>query len=181
MASNSISEITSYFSTGFQRINRFDVSFTRQNGTDGEAQQSTHFWASQCQIPQQYIVWYPETFSPSGPTIHIPLKREYDDRFIIDFIVDSNWSVRKYFERWCDSMFSSVISGKSNTVNPRNTPANLSNIIIKALNDNGTEAATITVYEAYPKLILPSQFSDDIPNQYLTLSVDFNYRYYRTT
>jgi hypothetical protein len=182
MASNSISEITSYFSSGFQRINKFDVSFTRQGVTGGQAQQSTQFWASQCQIPQQYIVWYPETFSPSGPTIHIPLKREYDDRFIIDFIVDSNWSVRKYFELWCDSMFSSVISGKSNTVNPRNTPANLSNIIIKALKDGSTgPAATITVYDAYPKLILPSQFSNDTPNQYLTLSVDFNYRYYRTT
>jgi hypothetical protein len=181
MASNSISEITNFFSTGFQKVNRFEVTFTRQSGTSGEAQQATTFWASQCQIPQQYVVWYPETFSPSGPMIHIPIKREYDERFLIDFIVDSNWNVRKYFERWYDSMFSSVIDGKSNTVYPRNTSNNLSNIIIKPLKDNGEVAATITVYEAYPKLLLPSQFSNDIPNQYLTLSVDFNYRYYRTT
>lgn len=170
MASNRISEITSYFSGGFQRTNRFEVEFSRNNAS---------FWASQCQIPQQYIAWYPEGFSPSGPTIHVPLKREFDENFLIDFIVESNWGVRKYFETWYDAIFSSLTNGRSNSVDYRDS--NLSTITIKALNENGNTNATINIYEAYPKLLLPSQFSNDIPNQYLTLSVNFNYRYYRIT
>lgn len=170
MASNKITEITSYFSKGFQRTNKFEVEFSRNNAT---------FWASQCQIPQQYIAWYPEFFTPSGPTVHIPLKRDFDENFLIDFIVESDWAVRKYFETWYDDIFSSLTNGRSNTVDYRD--ANLSRITIKALNDNGNTNATITIYEAYPKLLLPSQFSNDIPNQYLTLSVNFNYRYYRIT
>jgi len=169
---NTITDITNYFSNGFQRNNRFEVSFSRGD---------VSFWASQCQIPQQYVTWYPETFSPSGPMIHIPIKREYDERFLIDFIVESDWAVRRYFETWYDGMFSSVVNGRSNTVAARNTSANLSNIIIKAVNLNGKTNATITIYEAYPKLLLPSQFSDDLNNQYLTLTVDFNYRYYKLT
>ena len=172
MASNKISEITSYFSKGFQRTNRFEVSFSRQEKT---------FWASQCQIPQQYVVYYPDTMAPSGPQIHIPVKREYDERFLIDFIVESDWAVRKYFENWYDSIFSSVTGNRSGTVSARSTPANLSDITVKALNENGSVNATFTLFEAYPKLLLPSQFSNDLPNQYLTLSVDFNYRYYRLT
>lgn len=170
MADNRISTITSYFTKGFQRTNRFEVAFTRQNKT---------FWATQCQIPQQYIVYYPDTMSPSGPTINIPVKREYDERFLIDFIVESDWAVRKYFESWYDSMFSSIVPGRSKTVDARNTISNLSDITVKALNENGDTNVTFTLYEAYPKLLLPSQFSNDTPNQYLTLSVDFNYRYYR--
>jgi hypothetical protein len=172
MKSNKISEITNYFSKGFQRVNKFEVSFSRQDAS---------FWAVQCQIPQQYVVWYPETFSPSGPNIHIPIKREYDDRFLIDFIVESDWGVRKYFEDWYDSIFSSVTEGRSNTISARNTPENLSTIKITAVGENENANANITIYEAYPKLLLPSQFSDDVPNQYLTLTVDFNYRYYRLT
>lgn len=172
MASNRISEITNYFTKGFQRNNRFEVSFSRQNKT---------FWASQCQVPQQFLIYYPDNMAPSGPIVYIPVKREYDERFLIDFIVESDWSVRKYFESWYDSMFTSVTAGRSNTVTPRNNSNILSDITIKALNENGETNATFTLFEAYPKLLLPSQFSNDLPNQYLTLSVDFNYRYYRLT
>jgi hypothetical protein len=170
VATNKISEITNYFSKGFQRTNRFEVVFSRGNKT---------FWASQSQVPQQYTVYYPDNMAPSGPLMYFPVKREYDERFIVDFIVESDWAVRKYFEEWYDSMFSSIDNGRSNTVSARNTGNILSDITIKALNENGNTNATFTLYEAFPKTLLPSQFSNDVPNQYLTLSVDFSYRYYR--
>jgi hypothetical protein len=167
---NSVDKIISYFAGGFQRVNRFQVTVGGQQ-----------FWAAQCQIPQQYIVWYPEYFSPSGPSLDIPIRREYDDRFLIDFIVEGDWKVRRYFEQWYDRMFTPITSTLSNTVQYKNTPANLKDIKVEAVNDKGEVKATFTLYEAYPQLILPSQFSDDIPNQYLTLTVDFGYRYYRFT
>ena len=177
MASNSITEITNYFSNGFQRSNKFEVTITKGGRVAGP------FWASQSQIPSQTLVYFPETFSPSGPPITIPIKREYDERFLIDFIVDQDWNVRTFFENWYNSMFSVISPGlggpKSNSVVARNTGGNLATIAIKALDYQGNVKKTFNLYEAYPKLLLPGQFSHDIPNQYLTLSVDFNYRYYR--
>lgn len=169
--SNKISEITTYFSKGFQRVNRFEVSFSRFSKT---------FWASECQIPEQAIVYFPETFSPSGPSLNVPLKRTYDDRFLISFIVEADWEVRKYFEQWYDAMFSSVMADRSSTVQYRDN--NLSTVSVRAISDNATSVnATFTLYEAFPRLILPSQFTNDVPNQYLSLTVDMGYRYYRLT
>lgn len=171
MPNNSISEITSYFSRGFQKVNRFEVTFSRGNAK---------FWASECQIPEQAVEWFQDTtMSPSGPTIQIPVKREYDKQFLISFIVETGWQVRKYFETWIDGMFSPLLAGKSKTMDYRNGSGNLSNITIKAIGEDSAVNATFILYEAFPKLILPSQFSNDVPNQYLSLMVDFNYRYYR--
>jgi hypothetical protein len=176
MATNKISEILNYFRGGFQRTNRFEVAITNNNITK-------NFWASSCQIPSQTVVFYPDNFSPSGPIINIPVKREYDERFLIDFIVEGDWTVRKYFEDWFNEMFTLLNTGfntiKSNSVYPRSS--SLGEISVKALDTNGNSKATFTLYEAYPKLLLPGQFTHDEPNKYLTLTVDFNYRYYKLT
>lgn len=169
---NDITAILSYFSKGYQRTNRFAVEIVSTSDIRS-------FWATSVQIPSQSIIYYPETFSPSGPSIFIPLKREYDERFLIDFIVESDWSVRNYFENWYNIMFDPgpiTDSRRSSKVNTREI--GLRNINIKAYNENGKINAKFTLYEAFPKLLLPSQFSQDTPNQYLTLTVDFNYRYY---
>ena len=52
---------------------------------------------------------------------------------------------------------------------------------IEALDQNDGVVKTITLYDAYPKQIIPTQFSNDTPNQYLTLIVDMMYRYYTIT
>ena len=52
---------------------------------------------------------------------------------------------------------------------------------IEALDQNDNVVKTITLYDAYPKQIIPTQFSNDTPNQYLTLIVDMMYRYYTIT
>lgn len=176
MASSKITEVLNYFKNGFQRTNRFEVIIDR-NGP-------VTFWASQCQIPSQTLVYYPDTsFSPSGPSIPIPVKRDYDERFLIDFIVEGDWSVRRYFETWMDAGFSTltpVLNGpKSNNITYRNNTNFLGEITVKAMSGKDTTNASFTLYEAYPKLLLPSQFSNDTPDQYLTLTVDFNYRYYK--
>lgn len=179
---NGIDSILNYFSNGFQKANRFEVKIA----------DNTVFWASSAQIPQQDITYYPENFSPSGPIIQVPLRRGYDDRFLIDFIVEKDWAVRNYFESWFNTIFSSTSgsANRSSKVKTRNTSGNLRKIEIIALNDatpinSGNETlsqnAKFTLYEAYPKLLLPSQFTNDAPNQYLSLTVDFNYRYYTFT
>lgn len=177
MASSRIQEVLNYFNNGgFQRTNRFEVNIKRGDST-------LTAWASQCQVPSQTIAFYPDnTFSPSGPPIPIPIKREYDERFLIDFIVEGNWSVRKYFENWFDGGFSNLNIGngvKSNSITPRNTENFLGQITITALDQKDTAKSSFILYEAYPKLLLPGQFSNNEFNQYLTLTVDFNYRYYK--
>jgi hypothetical protein len=170
---NSVDSIVNYFSEGFQRSNRFQVVINN----------SVDFWATSVQIPEQSVTYYPETFGPSSPLLHIPLKRGYDERLLVEFIVDKNWNVRKYFETWLDSMFSSIDSNKSSAVAPRNLVTRT--IQINALSDTPTAGgivptnAKFILYEAYPKLILPSEMSNDSPNQYLSMVVDFNYRYYK--
>jgi len=174
LRSNSVNSILDYFTNGFQKANRFEV---RIGGSSGPV-----FWASSAQIPSQDVTYYPENFSPSGPIIQIPLRRGYDDRFLVDFIVEKNWAVRSYFESWFDIMFSTNRSAQVKT----RASGYLRQVEIFALNDTSTSTsspvqmqnAKFTLYEAYPKLLLPSQFTSDAPNQYLSLTVDFNYRYY---
>lgn len=179
---NGIDSILNYFSNGFQKVNRFEVRIAS----------NTTFWASSAQIPQQDVTYYPENFSPSGPIIQVPLRRGYDDRFLVDFIVEKDWAVRNYFETWFNTMFSSTSGSatRSSKVKTRNTSGNLRTVEIIALNDaippnssdeKVSQNAKFTLYEAFPKLLLPSQFTNDMPNQYLSLTVDFNYRYYTFT
>ena len=180
--SNSINEIITYFSRGIQKSNRFNVSIFDATQT------VSNFWAVSTQIPEQSIFYYPETFGPSSPIINIPVKRVFDERFLIEFIVDADWNVREYFETWFDNMFSPLSqelgSNKSSRVRTRDFGNNLRKIEIMALNDSSIPNLTnfngkFTLYEAYPKLILPSEMSNDNMNQYLTMTVDFNYRYYK--
>jgi hypothetical protein len=193
-----ITDILSYFSqNGFQRTNRYTVSITRPGYTilgktkqdDKEVAPITDtFWATSVQIPSQTVAWFPESFGPSSPTLQIPLKREFDDRFLIDFIVDENWKVRKYFEDWINLIFypqkgfsgEGLITKTSRIIPKLNNKEMLKQIDISALNVNGEEKYKFTLHEVFPKLLLPSQFANDQPNQYLTLTVDFNYRYYTT-
>ena len=177
MATSKISEVLNYFSRGFQRTNRFEVEIQRGN------ESAKTFWATSCQVPSQTVVFYPDSFSPSGPPINIPIKKEYDERFLIDFIVERNWAVRKYFEDWMDNFFTTLNVGlnttKANSIFPRNNTANLGTVTVKAMSETDEVNTTFVLYEAYPKLLLPSTFSNDEPGNYLTLSVDFNYRYYK--
>lgn len=194
-----ISNILSHFSqNGFQRTNRFTVSITRPayvipgaTPNDEEtkiASVTDTFWATSAQVPSQTIAWYPEPYGPSSPTLQVPLKREFDDRYLIDFIVDQDWKVRKYFEDWMNLIFYPQTgfsgegkSSKSSRVIPKlDNNEMLKQIDITALDVNGAEKYKFKLYEAFPKLLLPSQFANDLSNQYLSLTVDFTYRYYTT-
>jgi len=137
-------------------------------------------FATTVQIPQQVITYFPDTMSPSGAEIDIPLKRGFDERFIIDFIVDSKWQARRFFEAWMNIMFINDTTSSFKNSIIVNYQNNISSTVdIYALDQNGNTNRRITLYQAWPSTILPTQMMNDAPNDYLTLSVDMNYRYYR--
>jgi len=176
-----VTSLIGYFQavSGFQRSNRFKVNIDmtplRSLGITPQP-----LFANNIQIPSQTINYYRDTMSPSGSYIDIPVKREYDERFLIEFIVDSNWNTRKFFDDWINSMFKDEGEFRNSAfVVPWNKIK--TKIQIYALDLNGNTNRQITLYDAWPSTILPTQMMNDAPNDYLTLVVDMNYRYYETS
>jgi len=176
---SSINSVVNFFETtsGFQRSNRFSVDITLPSSVSG----TYRFFANAVQVPGQALIAYPDTMSPSGANIAVPLKRTYDERFIIEFIVDSNWEVRDMMESWINKMFVSNSTDGLNSSVVQYHDSSVGQIVIRALDQNSFNNRTITLYDAYPTTILPTQMMNETPNQYLTLTVDMNYRYYKIT
>jgi hypothetical protein len=94
--------------------------------------------------------------------------------------VDSKWQARRFFEAWMNIMFINDTTSSFKNSIIVNYQNNISSTVdIYALDQNGNTNRRITLYQAWPSTILPTQMMNDAPNDYLTLSVDMNYRYYR--
>ena len=180
-----ITTLITAFSTasGFQKSNRFRINIIPPTVIPGGTQitpTSFTVFASNIQTPSQSIIFYEDTMSPSGPPISIPLRRNYDDRYIIEFIIDKKWNIRSFFDSWINALFLNTGPNKNSTRVQYFTDI-VGTLEIEALDQNDGVVKTITLYDAYPKQIIPTQFSNDTPNQYLTLIVDMMYRYYTIT
>ena len=173
-----VNTLINFFQTlsGFQKVNRFKVNIIPPKDAKLDA---TVLFATSVQIPQQLVTYYPDSVAPSGPLVDIPIRRGYDERFIMDFIVDKNWKTREFFDKWMDYMFVSK-KGKTNSLYVKYYTDITGTVEIYGLDDNSNTNKKITLYDAYPTTIIPGQLSNDLPNDYLTLSVDMNYRYYKT-
>lgn len=164
--------------SGFQKTNRFRITITPP--ANFNIPTDIAIFATTIQTPTQALVFYEDTMSPSGPPISIPLRRNYDDRYIVEFIVDKNWNIRNFFESWMDSIF---LNSPRNTISKNSTKVEywtkiVGKLRIEALDDNDEINQTVILHDVWPKTIIPTQFSNDTPNQYLTLMVDLSYRYY---
>jgi len=178
-----VNSVISFFKkvSGFQISNRFKISIDppQQLGLVPPP-----LFATMVQVPGQVVNYFSDNLSPSANTIDIPVKREYDNRFIIDFIIDKNWNCRQFFESWLDLIF---VDGNSNFL--QNKGSKLLNywdnivgrLNIYALDQNSNINKTIILYGAWPATIQPTQFMNDSANNYLTMTVDINYRYYTIT
>lgn len=179
---NSINELLGIFDAlgEPQRANRFEVLI---NGPGSLGIPTTGFFATAIQIPAHVVEYYEDSMAPSGSYIDVPIKRQYDQVFKIDFIVDSTWQVRTFFENWIDLIFPDYGNGVGGVFkNSRfvNYWDNITgNVVINCLNLNGQTSKTITLTGAYPGTIIPGQFSNDLVNTHTILQVDMNYRNYR--
>ena len=179
------SDVTSLISifqglSGFQRSNRFIVDIIPPTKLSQLWGTVPRLFASYVQIPSQVINYYQDSMAPSGAYIDIPVKRDFDDRFIIDFIVDSNWECRRFFDDWMEFMFQknpSVLGSKNSWIINWWSEI-VGTVFIYALDTNGAINRKIKLVDAWPSTILPTQMMNDTPNDYLTLSIDMNYRYY---
>ena len=192
-SSSSPQGIINHFSkmAGFQRSNRFSVTVTPPANI-GLNNNDILCAARTVQVPSQALVFYKDTMAPSGPEIDIPLRRNYDDRFIIEFVVDGKWDIHKFFDDWINAIFNNSTGSNSQSVDNGGGGGHNSftvkywsqirgTIVIKPLNENHQANKTITLYDAWPRTILPGQMSNGTPNDILTVMVDMQYRYYNMT
>lgn len=170
---------------GVQRPNRYVVQF-ENCPVDGIGNYT--FFATMVQIPQRTINYFADSVGPFSPYWDVPLKLEFDDHYIVNFLVDRDWVVRGIMEAWMDQLNggrdeqSGYIYGNSSfNSNIQSTIGSqtYSKIIIKGVGTTDNKSkGTLTLHQAWPKLILPSQFDTSMMDQPLIMSVDFSYRYY---
>jgi hypothetical protein len=178
MADNSIDKLIDTFDNmgGAQRANRYEVIINPPTALGINI--NTPFIASSVQVPTHITEYYQDTMAPSGSYLDIPIKRQFDQMFKIDFIVDYNWNIRQFFENWVDLIFNRQTGETRNSVMVNYYDNIVGTIIINALDQNGDISKTITLYDAWPGTIMPAMMSNDIQNNYLTLQIDMNYRNY---
>lgn len=170
-----ISSLIDYLSKSSpQRMNRYQVDFTLASGKVNGPQT---FFATMVQIPSRSIQFYPDSVGPYTPTWKVPLKQEFDDKFIIEFLVDENFQIRKFIEDWMDNLAVNVNGKKPGNFLFNTGVETTATMVITPLDSNGNITTTpMTLYNAWPKLILPSEFNMD-SGDLLRMQVDFNYRY----
>jgi hypothetical protein len=173
---SSVQDIVSYFaSKGIQKSNKFSITITPPSALSALTAYTGEVFATSIQTPSRSILYYPDTMNPSGPIIQVPLRRLYDDRFIIEFMVDQQWNIASFFQKWMNLITSDTSSKLAPIV--RYYDDITGKIVITALDPENKVGRTITLYGAWPKTIIPNTMSNDMVNQYLTLMVDMNYRY----
>ena len=179
-----VNTLISFFqrSSGFQHANRYKIEI---NPPRTIAVNVPSLYATLVQIPGQSIRYFSDVMAPSENDIAIPLKRDYDNRFIIDFIVDKNWNCRGFFEQWINSIFANRFRNtiRDGSIFSRSSLVEyydniIGNMIIRPLDTQDNTNRTITMHGVWPGSILPTQMMNDNPNTYLTLTVDMVYRYY---
>lgn len=174
---STIDELLKHFTAmnGFQQPNRFRIEI---NTPTGLAQYSDiPIFATSIQTPTQGLIFFEDTVSPSGPAINIPVKRSYDERFLIEFIVDKDWKIRTLIDQWLSFIFLDTSNG-NNSTRVKYWADIVGEIVIYALDINDNVNKTITLHDAWPRQIIPGQFSTAATNTYSVLMVDFEYRYY---
>lgn len=190
---------------GPQRANRYRVEFVVPDAVQNPYSDvgTDSIIATMVQLPQRSINYFSDSVGAFSPYWDVPLKVEFDDHFIINFLVDQKWKIRKFIDSWMavvsgsieDNLFFTGTGARLQTIgsyqgsNPQsigiNAAANQAtriDLIPEIADPTDPSSASnikISLYQVWPKLILPSQFDTNANNIPMTMSVDFSYRYYR--
>jgi len=161
ITSNTISALADYLGKNPpQRVNRYSIDFSPVEG-----KQPDTFFATMVQIPSRSILYFPDSVAPFAPNYKVPLKHEWDEKFIVEFLVDEAFTIRKFIEDWMDSLIGNYYYNDNKT----------STMTISALGINNILKPIFTLHDVWPKLISPSEFNTDRPDL-LRMQVDFAYR-----
>ena len=178
LSSGTTTELIDYLSKyPPQRVNRFNVAF---NGgyftTTGGGEKDTGFFATMVQLPSRGIMFYPDSVGPWSPQWRVPLKTTFDDKFIVEFLVDESFAIRKFIENWMVDIYNQGNGRQLKDLSGGKNPCSDTRMIITPVKStNSPSGTTITLDYVWPKLILPSEFNSDRPDL-LRLQVDFSYR-----
>lgn len=118
-----------------------------------------------------------------GETRSMPVLRDYST-MSLSFYVDKNMAVRRFFDRWIASIIDqktrklSYYDDYISTINIRTVDVVTADPGFKD-NSNKYAAYSVTLFEAYPKMLHDIQVSYS-SDQIMTLRVDIEYKYWTT-
>lgn len=181
---------------GFQRNNRFTVSFTNVPNnpsltvlTQTTSDQTSVFLAESVLLPNITVLTQADSLSGPGLGRTSPRSITYRDGVVITFPVLGDWELPKALNEWVRVMFPQATTqpfgwitpyyaGNGNTTNLNIDQCSMQ---IKALDLNGNISATYTFKEVFPVEIFPLQFAAPASNEILKITARFAFRTYTLT
>lgn len=157
---------------GLARANRFSVVIPFPSARGGEPRKVLILCDSATMpgvtmATAQQRIW--------GEVREMPYEAIYDT-VTFSFYVDTNLGVKNLFEEW----FQLIRNPTSRAFNYYNSYITDVQIMVHPINDNETAVHTVTLYEAYPKILQPVTL-DYSSKDVMKYSVSMNYKWYETS
>ena len=149
------------------RQNRFAVSVY---GPGGMAERQINMLCEAASFPGQNVRTTADSLR-AGPAREVGQGTTYGP-ITLRFLCRPGLPEKKYFEDWQELMFS------KETWQVNYYKNYVGEIVLDQLDRHDRSRYTVTMYEAYPKIITAQDFSYQSDNAYQTLSVEFTYFYW---
>ena len=159
---------------GLQSPTRYSVEFINVPGGIASPHDND-FYIHSLAVPGREMLHHVDEIW--GPPRMVPIKRTFNSAIVINFIVENEWDMRKFFEGWMDQCVSPTTNLRGDYMQIHRT-----SMKIYALNKKTDEPVmTMTVKEPYPHTIMPLNMGQDMISAFTTFQVSFAYREYIIT
>ena len=125
-----------------------------------------------CTLPSKSFVTMDEQWF--GPTKTIPLCHKYTGDVIMSFLEDETGVVRTFFEAWMNG----VVFPSTNYMNYGRGVSEVATVKINTLKHDGSKMGTYTLHDAYVSDILPINLGAGMFNDFMSVTVKWEYKYY---
>ena len=111
-----------------------------------------------------------------GPPEFFPVGVDYGgDNMGINFIVDRDMQIKRYFDTWIDNIVGrQTTNGVQHAAKYRSTYT--TNMQINQLDESDTVTYSVTLYDLFPVAVNPLILDNNLTNSVHKLNVTFNYR-----
>lgn len=155
------------------RPNQFEVLITPPPGLSTQYAENVSLLCESTQLPQMVIATKP--FKIQGPAHQMPVNVEYGGEGIqLSFHVDGSFNTKKFFDEWMHL----IVTPGSFTMNFQKDYT--TRIIIDTLDRGNNISYSVTLVDAFPKMMNLVDLNHDSKNQTMKLNVIFSYRYWET-
>lgn len=170
---SSINQFKSRLTQGGFRPNQFEIiiAFPPAIGA-GAAGDQSRFMAKSGSMPASTVSSIPVMYR--GRSVKFSGEREFQP-WSVDFYTDTDFGVRKLFERWVET-----IQASSSTNGALNTGVYQTDITVNALDRNDAIVKTYILTDAFPTEVGAIQLDWQTNNEIATFPVTFDYNYFTT-